>query len=129
MRRRWHKHSFFLWMATFAVLFGALAPAVSVALQGVGTPGWDLICTAQTEQWGAAAPELGTRKSAPSRVHAVEHCPYCSVHAAALGMPPSGSLPSDIPFTHAKHSYYVAAAPTRRLWSYALSRGPPTLPC
>jgi Protein of unknown function (DUF2946) len=127
MRRRWNRHTFFLWMAGFAVLFAALAPTVSAALQGADVSGWGEVCTAQASQWNGAGPDSQKRELPPTSIHIFEHCPYCSIHASGMGMPPSGLLLSAISLSHAKQSYDVQTAPSRRLWSYALLRGPPQL--
>jgi|BarGraIncu00222A_1022003.scaffolds.fasta_scaffold43111_2 hypothetical protein len=127
MNRRGGLRTFFAWLASFAMLMGAVAPTLSHALARQA-PAWIQVCSAQGSSWirtDASAPVEGSRQPAPG--HAFEHCPYCSLHAAGLGMPPG--IP-DVPAlsrAHAVHPHRVAAAPTLRLWSDAQSRGPPAL--
>ena len=120
--------TFNLWMAIFAVLLAALAPAVTQAMQGGGDPSQLEICSQFGSKWISAdnvAP--GSKKSGPGGWHTYEHCPYCSVHAAGLGMPPLAFEPPSLPLSHAMHWRYSAATPTLDFWSDALSRGPPSI--
>ncbi len=119
---------FNLWMAVFAVLMAALAPTVTQAMQGDGGPAPLQVCSQFGPKWistDETAPD--GKKSAPGGLHAYEHCPYCSVHAAGLGMPPVPFEPPALPLSHAAHWRYSAATPTLDTWSDALSRGPPAI--
>jgi hypothetical protein len=121
------KRLFYLWTAVFAVLLGALAPAVTQAMQGRGDAGELLVCTQSGPKWIASdTVSPAGKQSAPDRVHPYEHCPYCSVHAAGLGMPPAAFDPPALPLTHAVHWRYSAPTPRLAFWSDALSRGPPS---
>jgi hypothetical protein len=117
-----------VWIAGLAVLMAALAPVISQAVQSVAGPGWTLVCTPSGSKW-LRADEPGPEGQAPAHdaAHLFEHCPYCSLHAATLGMPPiSVGLPA-LPLTHAAHRRYIAATPTLQVWPTAQSRGPPAI--
>jgi hypothetical protein len=127
MNRRGGLRTFTVWLASFAMLMAAVAPTLSHALARQA-PAWIQVCSAQGSNWirtNASAPVEGSRKLAPG--HAFEHCPYCSLHAAGLGMPPGIPDVPALPRAHAVHLHRVAAAPTLRFWSDAQSRGPPAL--
>ena len=125
MRRRGAMRDFSLWLAIVAMLAGALAPTVSYALAR-DAAGWSPVCTSLGSAW-IRTDQSGPVKRVPEPVpsHTFEHCPYCSLHAANLGMPPSAPVLAALPLTYAPHWRYVALAPTLRIWSDALSRGPP----
>jgi len=85
------------------------------------------ICTQLGSKWivaDAGAPS--GKKNAPDGAHPYEHCAYCSVHVAGLGMPPAAFEPPALPLAHAVHWRYSAATPTLDFWSDALSRGTPS---
>jgi len=103
-------------------------PTITQAMQGRDALNQLSICTQFGSKWIAsdsAAP--GDRKNAPGGAHPYEHCPYCSVHAAGLGMPPAAFESPALPLAHAAHWRYSAATPALDFWSDALSRGPPSL--
>lgn len=69
----------------------------------------------------------GTEDSGEPQKHALEHCPYCSTHTTALGMPPSPLSPlksasqaSRIP------ELFLLAPRTLFAWVSAQPRAPPT---
>ena len=73
------------WIAVFAVLLNALAPAVSVSLSEARNPAaggnWVEICSTRGSTW--------TRLGEEPADSAPEHCPYCFTHAASFGLPPT----------------------------------------
>lgn len=75
------------WIAILAVLFAALAPTVSHALQSARAASWAEICGAQGPK-RILIDESG-EPVAPAALHVVEHCAYCSVQAADLAPLPA----------------------------------------
>ncbi len=89
-------------IALVAVLFAALAPTVSHALEAKnGQPNlWQEVCSAQGIK---QIPLNGDSTNRPSKVSSpdkdqqfpnkmgmhFEHCPYCFSHAGSLALPPS----------------------------------------
>jgi len=125
--RRGNLRSFTLLAAIFAVLMAAFAPAISQAMQRGGGADQVLVCTQFGSKWiQADTGVVGGKKSPFGSEHSFEHCPYCSVHAASLGMPPAVVQPLPLPLSYALHWRYSAATPTLEFWSNALSRGPPS---
>lgn len=74
------------WIAFVAILLASFAPSVTKALSAsTGLP-WETICSAAnvgTDRHGTPA--------APALPHALEHCPYCALHAD-LAPPPDPRL-------------------------------------
>lgn len=114
------------WVAILAVLMAALAPAVSHALGTRSASSWVEICTAQGATWVQPAALADDDSSAPAAAHTLDHCPYCSIHADTIGVPPasSGHLP-DTALAHAPPAAFLAAPRTLHAWRSAQPRGPP----
>lgn len=114
-----------LWMALLAILMMAAAPLVS---QVVGADReWQEICGVGGARWvqtDAAAPGPDLPQSP---AHLLDHCPYCSLHADTLGMPPAplAALPAlpGVLFPPA----FLQAPSTLHAWLTAQPRGPPLL--
>jgi hypothetical protein len=122
--RRW-----FAWLAAIALLFAALAPAVSqaVATSRGADAGLTPICTHAGLKWVDAA--TGEVRDAPADVDVgnhLERCPFCLTTSPAL--PGSAAevrfavpeLPAESPylFDHAPRTLFV--------WAHAPSRAPPS---
>lgn len=75
------------WVAVLAMLFAALAPAVSHALESARGVSWVEICGAQGPK-RILIDERG-EPVAPAALHVAEHCAYCSVHAPDLAPLPA----------------------------------------
>jgi hypothetical protein len=112
-----------------AILLMALAPTISHALQGQSAKDWALVCSTQGAKWISASGDAADSSSAPqpASVHAFEHCPYCSLHAGTVGLPPVSctvvllSLPDPHP------CLFLTAHRTLHAWLAAQPRGPPRL--
>lgn len=82
------------WIACFAILWAALAPSISHAVQsglsqGQGS-GWTEVCTVTGAKLVLLAADPGEASSQPrSEVQTLKHCPYCGLHASELGLPPT----------------------------------------
>ena len=101
-----------------------LAPSLSQALASANGTNWIEICTTQGARW-IAADEDGSKR-APASAHALDDCPYCSIHAPALGLPPANGsalqperLAYDFPLA------FLAAPRTLHAWVSAQPRAPP----
>ncbi len=112
------------WTAILAVLLLSFAPLVSQALGPDQYGAWVEICSANGAKWVKAADGA---PSVPKSAHALEHCPYCSVHVSALGMPPSMALPMPDGARFDPPRAFVAAPYTLHAWRSAQPRGPPHL--
>lgn len=120
--RRALRHQFIAsWIAAFAILAAALAPALSQALQSGGPDAWAAICSS-TGAKGAGPSQDG--QGAPKM--AMEHCPYCSWHAPVLGLPPAPLQPHLVVTGFQPLPTRFAQAPrTSHVWATAQPRAPP----
>ena len=110
------------WIACLAILVGALAPAVSPALQPPGGSTWVEVCSALGAKLVKVADDSSSAPAGPL----LEHCPYCSLHASDLALPPA-ALP--VPVFIATHAgppeRFFTAPRTPFAWAAALPRAPP----
>jgi len=112
------------WIAILAVLLASLAPTVSHAWGQAKGASLTEVCTAQGSKWvqDDAAPSKGS----PGVAHLLDHCPYCSLHAQALGMPaPAGAPALPAALAHERPAAFVQAARSRHAWPSARPRAPP----
>ena len=80
-------------LATFAMLLAALAPAVTSALAAANSQHvvWTAVCTADGARLVPVPTDAHGVPVAPT-AHHVEHCPFCSPHAASTALPPAPAL-------------------------------------
>lgn len=115
-----------LWLAIVAVLMGALAPSVSMALGGNGannSTAWAEVCTSSGFQPVAPTGE----PASPDSAHQLfEHCPYCSLHTPTLGLPPA-DLSLALPAAAAEllPALFLEGPRQQHNWTVAHPRGPP----
>lgn len=112
------------WIAALAILLASLAPALSHALASATGSNWIEICTTQGSKWIQAG-EDGTER-APASAHLLEHCPYCTLHAPVLGLPPAAALAHlPLQLSHAVPLAFLSAPRTLHAWVSAQPRAPP----
>lgn len=115
------------WIACFAILLSALAPAISHAVQRDAPAGWTEICSftgaklVRLDDGGSGKPEPGQ-----SQAHVLEHCPYCALHVDALGLPPAAPAgPELLPLSFHVPELFLLAPHTLHAWASAQPRAPP----
>jgi hypothetical protein len=117
------------WFAMLAILMASLAPSVSHALGLTRGASWIEVCSAQGARWvkGDASDSRSNESgSAPAAAHLLDHCPYCSVHMPALGLPPAQQvLPLALGLDDALPPAFLAARRTPHVWVTAQPRAPP----
>jgi hypothetical protein len=115
------------WIAVVAVLMAALAPSISHALGTNDGATWVEICTAAGAKWVKAGGQIGDKSPVPSGAHALDHCPYCSLHADAIAIPaaPAATVPVLRP-AHDLPIGFLAAPRTLHAWVSAQPRAPPS---
>ncbi|MFO1217249.1 MAG: DUF2946 domain-containing protein [Burkholderiaceae bacterium] len=111
-------------IATLAMLWAALAPALSHALGDRVGAAWVEICTTQGSRW---MPSGGEREPlAPGAGLVFEHCPVCSIHTPTLGAPPGAVVTGLVAAAREALSHARPAAPRARLdRSGVQARAPP----
>ena len=123
LRRR-----FAAWLALVAMLLGALAPTIAQArMGGSDRADWLEICTTTGMVWVQAdAGELAQKiDGQPAGSDASPHCPWCTLHGGASGLPPVEAvavLPA--PLAEQPSAFYRAPL-TDTVWATARSRAPP----
>ncbi|MYM88125.1 DUF2946 domain-containing protein [Rugamonas sp. FT82W] len=111
-----------IWIALLAVLFSALAPAVSSALAATDTV---QVCTVDGYKI-VKLPGADKGKAPASAKHAMEHCAFCSLHADAHPLPGAPSVPLALDAGRDTYPPLFYTAPrTLHTWSAANPRAPP----
>ncbi|MDB5805399.1 MAG: hypothetical protein JWN73_2721 [Betaproteobacteria bacterium] len=115
---------FAAWLATFAILLAALAPAVSHAMAAVrGGASWVEVCTATGPALVKVAGEQAPVKdSAPSHF---DHCPFCFTHTGAAGLPPAVAAVPVVTGATALPELFLRAPRPLFAWAAAQARAPP----
>lgn len=117
-------HRLASWIAALAILLTSFAPWVSHALGPAQGAAWAEICSAH----GATRVEPGGDASRDpfATKHPLAHCPYCSLHATALGLPPSPVVvPLRLGLRDERPAAFLAAPRTLAAWVSAQPRAPP----
>ncbi len=113
-----------VWIALLAILFGALAPAVSHALAAADRHAGQVeLCTATGVQL-VEVPAPDSKQTLPP-MHDMGHCACCTSHHALHALP-SSSAAIAVTGGRAIHPALFHAAPRLlHAWSPAAPRGPP----
>jgi|JRYI01.1.fsa_nt_gb hypothetical protein len=123
----------FAWLAAFAMMLGALAPAASRVMASEGG-GWIELCSASGTHrvlldaaTYAAYAEPGSEGDSGQRETGLEACPYCLAHAGSVGLPPQPALTLAPPRRgeHFPLLFYRAPQPLFA-WTAARPRAPPS---
>lgn len=113
-----------------AILFSALAPAISHALESRSGPAaWVEICTVagtKMVQLGDGGTQKPLKPLKSALQHHMENCPYCAAHTGAAGMPPPATLTFAVLGGHDVFPALFYTAPSVQFaWIAAAPRGPP----
>lgn len=115
------------WIATLAILLGALAPAVSQAMTvlGDGNTRWVEVCTSTGMHWVAVDPDdVGQDDGTPAASTA--SCAYCCTHAGSTGLPPPLGLSFAVkPASMLEPLLFFTAPKTLFAWTVSSPRAPP----
>nr|WP_246312227.1 DUF2946 family protein [Aquabacterium terrae] len=114
------------WFTLWALVLATLAPGIARALAATQGPAaaWGQVCSAS--RIGAAA-----AKPAPAEgdvMPVLEHCPFCSLQADALGLPPAAAVATlRSSLGHALPRLYLQSPRPLFAWAPAQARAPPAL--
>ena len=128
-----------VWIACFAILLNALAPAVSHALALAdgrhAGPGWEICLNDGTRLSGRGTLDEATFRvltdrsrpaGAPGSALPMTDCGYCLAHAGSLGLPPPTLAPLPLTASAAERPFLFYHAPhPLQTWVVAHPRGPP----
>ncbi|WP_342117384.1 DUF2946 domain-containing protein [Pseudoduganella sp. OTU4001] len=125
-RLRW------IWIACFAILMNALAPAISHAVNGKPRT-WEICLNDGTRVSGVGELDYATfvavtDRSKPQPVaHAdMEDCSYCLPHAGWFGLPPAAlALPLPLDGAALRPYLFYQSPHPLPVWSASNPRGPP----
>ncbi|MGI9216006.1 MAG: DUF2946 domain-containing protein [Hydrogenophaga sp.] len=117
------------WVALLTLVLGALAPTVAQALvAGSDRADWLQVCSVSGMVWVQA--DTGeVRDQRPDgggpMADASQHCPWCTLHGGAAGLPVAQALPELPPrLTDLPPAFYRAPL-AATVWVTAQSRAPP----
>lgn len=117
------------WVALLTLVLGALAPTVAQALVAGGDRAdWLQVCSVSGMVWVQAdTGEVSDQQpdgGAPMG-DASLHCPWCTLHGGAAGLPVAQALPELPPrLTDLPPAFYRAPL-AATVWATAQSRAPP----
>jgi Protein of unknown function (DUF2946) len=114
------------WIAAFGILMAALAPALSHALRSNSQAGWVQVCSALGSKIVNVDASSDAPRPASDDGHLLEHCPYCSLHAAIDAMTPapaSGLVLLTLSFELPR--LFLSAPSDLFAWTAPQSRAPP----
>ncbi len=118
------------WIASLAILLGALAPAVSQAVSWATGDDfrWIQICTAAGLELVAVDDAAGADGEGDAAGGFAERCPCCGTHAGSFGLPPAPPVSFSLPVVPDLQPILYHRAP-RPLFAWAAShpRAPPRL--
>lgn len=118
-----------LWLATLALVFAALAPALSHALaRATGASEMVEVCTVMGSRWVAVNADSNAGPADPmgAAASSFDHCPYC--HLAGQGMAPPPAPPAQMQPPLGREGLperFFSAACTAHVWRAAQPRAPP----
>ncbi len=120
----------YCWIACFAILLNALAPAVSQAVAASqGQTGWTQICSLAGLRWVQVDEFANSQEDGDSgQTDQASQCPFCGLHAGSfIALPPVfGAIA--VPVAH--HGAPISVVPDAqpfRPWTVAHPRAPPAL--
>lgn len=125
-RLRW------IWIACFAILMNALAPAISHAVNGKPRS-WEICLNDGTRVSGVGELDAVTFAAATDRSKArpmaqmeMQDCSYCLPHAGWFGLPPSDLvLPLPLDGAALRPVLFYQSPQPLPVWSASNPRGPP----
>jgi hypothetical protein len=119
------------WLATFAILMAALAPAISHAVVALsdGELRWVEVCTVGGVKQVPVidADRADDPGSHGERILLTEHCPYCATHCGsfALAAPVAVGVSTHVDPAPFPSAYLHAPRPSLFAWSASSPRAPP----
>lgn len=117
------------WLAMLSILFGALAPTVSLAMAAAQPLTEEVqVCTMAGMVTVVLSKAQSEKSPVPAQDHMLKHCAYCSAHGGATPAPPVAAfvLPVILQSTLYPSLFYGSATPLFA-WTVALSRAPPSI--
>jgi hypothetical protein len=117
-----------VWIACLALLLGSLVPTLARALHSDAPGRWADICTTAASPMAGGAAQQRLAGPMASIEHLHEHCPQCSPHLAAPGLPPPRlDQPALLQLRFSLPRLFLVAPRPLFAWAKAQPRAPPRL--
>ncbi|MBE0589330.1 MAG: DUF2946 domain-containing protein [Hydrogenophaga sp.] len=117
------------WLAVLVMVFGALAPAVAQAMVASSDRAdWVEVCSASGMLWVRAdtgEPAGAEHDGQAPMSDASQHCPWCSLHGGAAGLPPVIAAAEPPPRQTDLPPTFLRAVTLSGTWAVAHARAPP----
>jgi hypothetical protein len=115
-------------IAIFAVLGMAMAPAVSHAVMAASGVQWTEICSTTGSRWVPVDSSAEQTPGTPASVVDMSKCPVCCHLGHSAGLPPAPlAVLNFIGGSHAVPALFLHAPRPLFAWAAAQPRGPPAL--
>ena len=123
------RRRFTTWLALLAMVLGALAPTVAQAVVAVSDRAeWIEVCGVSGMVWVRAdtgEPAMAQHDGQAPMSDASQHCPWCSLHGGATGLPPVIALAEPAARQTDLLPIFLRAVPRSGAWAVAHARAPP----
>lgn len=119
---------FTAWLAMLAMLLGALAPTVAQAVVlSSDRSQWVEVCSASGMLWVKADADtsLAAEHGSAPVSDASMHCPWCTLHGGAAGLPPSVTMAGLHSLSSPALPAFQRVVPLAGIWAVAHARAPP----
>jgi len=113
------------WTVLFAVLFSAIAPAVSRVMASDNPDAWVEVCTAAGIRFIALSEIAGDSDSESAPQMGDSYCPYCLSQVVSASPPAPLTVPAASPLTNAVSVAFLDSPRSSFVWLGARSRAPP----
>lgn len=115
-----------VWVASLAILLGALAPSITHALNSLSGSAFLEVCTTVGSRFGWSVDNEASAPKSGVPVDQAHHCPFCVLHASAPGMPPAPLQGLTLlPLAFHVPELFLAAPRTLNAWTTVQARAPP----
>lgn len=120
---------FTTWLALLAMVLDALAPAVAQAVvASLDRAAWIEVCSVSGIVWVKAdTGEMAgaVHDSQAPMSEAIQHCPWCSLHGGAAGLPTEIHLDAAFPNQSDLPPAFLRAVTLSGTWASPQARAPP----
>jgi hypothetical protein len=122
------------WLASMAIVLNALAPAISHAMASIQDQAapWAEICSVSGTKFAPLAfdqvgsHEAGNKNGSDADPSAMQHCPYCVVHAGSLAvLTDYGFELAKTDLSYSLPELFYHAPRTLFVWAASSPRAPP----
>ena len=115
-----------VWVVSIAILLGALAPAITHALNSLPGSAFLEVCSAVGSRFGWSVDNEVSLPKSGTPMDQTHHCPFCLLHASTPGMPPATLQGLTLlPLAFHVPELFLAGPRTLNAWASVQARAPP----